>query len=474
MTWPEEDMDWKTLAVLALTLGWVPLAATAAQAQARPSPWSVSAVAGLPEDVTLSGSFRVRQEHLEGQPRPGFNGSDSLTSIRTTLLAEYRPGPWRFGVEIFDSRAYGADSGTPISTNEVNTFEPVQAYVGVDLKDLLGPGSRTTLQAGRFVVNLGSRRLVAADDFRNTTNGYTGVRTDITLAEGLKATALYVQPQTRRPDDLDSILDLEGAPDRESDDLALWGAVVSQGRLLDGAVGGAMGEISYIHFEEQDSPGRPTRDRSLDTVSLRLIREPAAKAWDFEVETIGQVGSLRTGLAATAPPADVLAYFVHLDSGYSFDAAWKPRLSVEFDYASGDRPGGRFGRFDTLFGMRRADLAPSGLYNSVGRANVLTPAVRLELAPSSRLDGFVAYRGLWLASRTDSFSTTSVRDATGGSGNFAGQQVEGRVRYWLVPDALRLEANGLALFKGRFLNTAPNAPRSGDTLFLTFSLIAYF
>ncbi len=194
MTWPGEDMDWKTLAVLALTLGWVPLATTAAQAQARPSPWSVSAAAGLTEDVTLSGSFRVRQEYIEGQPRPGFNSSDSLTSLRTTLLAEYRPGPWRFGVEIFDSRAYGADSGAPISTNEVNTFEPVQAYVGVDLKELLGPGSRTTLQAGRFVVNLGSRRLVAADDFRNTTNGYTGVRTDISLAEGLKATALCPAP----------------------------------------------------------------------------------------------------------------------------------------------------------------------------------------------------------------------------------------------------------------------------------------
>jgi hypothetical protein len=107
-------MDWKTAAVLALTLGWVSLAATAAHAQARPSPWSVSAAAGLPEDVTVSGSFRVRQEYLEGQPRPGFNDSDSLTSIRSTLLAEYRPGAWRIGVELFDSRAYGADSGTPM------------------------------------------------------------------------------------------------------------------------------------------------------------------------------------------------------------------------------------------------------------------------------------------------------------------------------------------------------------------------
>jgi hypothetical protein len=54
--------------------------------------------------------------------------------------------------------------------NEVNALEMVQAFVEARAPDLLGKGSIASLQAGRFLLNLGSRRLVAADDYRNTTN----------------------------------------------------------------------------------------------------------------------------------------------------------------------------------------------------------------------------------------------------------------------------------------------------------------
>jgi hypothetical protein len=47
--------------------------------------------------------------------------------------------------------------------------------------DAFGTGTKLGLQAGRFTLNLGSRRLVAADDYRNTTNGYTGIRADLGL-----------------------------------------------------------------------------------------------------------------------------------------------------------------------------------------------------------------------------------------------------------------------------------------------------
>ena len=110
----------------------------------------------------------------------------------------------------------------------------------------------------------------------------------------------------------------------------------------------------------------------------------------------------------------------------------------------------------------------------MGRANLLSPAVRLELTPSERTEVFVHYRPLWLASRTDSFSTSNVRDAAGKSGNFAGHQFEARWRQWIVVDALRFEANLLYLAKGIFLNVAPNAPSSGDTRYASFNLTAFF
>ena len=157
---------------------------------------------------------------------------------------------------------------------------------------------------------------------------------------------------------------------------------------------------------------------------------------DYEIEAYGQTGTVSSGTAPTAAELDVRAGFFHVDAGYTMTTAWSPRLSAEFDYASGDDDGARYGRFDTLFGMRRADFGPSGIYAAIGRTNMITPAVRLEVTPNPRLDAFAAYRPMWLASKTDSFSTTGVRDASGRSGSFAGHQLEGRVRYWAVPDRI--------------------------------------
>jgi hypothetical protein len=429
-----------------------------------------AATALAKDGFALSGSVRLRFEEIEGQPRAGFDSTDSLFNARTQLLGEYRSGPVRLGAEIFDSRAYGADPGTPISTNEVNALELVQAYVAADIAEPLGRGSKLTLTAGRMTLNLGSRRLVAADDYRNTTNGYTGLRADVTAPGGTSLLLIYTLPQMRRPDAPDAVRDQKVAVDRESFDLVLWGGILAKAK----AIGPAMLEFSYFHLGERDAPGRPTRDRSLDTFGGRLIKDPATGRFDYEVEAFYQTGHVSTSLAASAPRQTVAANFIHADAGFTFAAPWKPRLSVEFDRASGDRAGGRYGRFDTLFGMRRADLAPAGLYNAVARANILTPGLRVEVTPGKRWDAFAVYRAMWLDSRTDAFSTKGVRDGSGRSGRFAGHQLEGRLRTWIIPARLRFEFDGLLLAKGRFLQEAPNALARKWTRYTSFNLTASF
>lgn len=426
--------------------------------------------ADAPPSFKLSGSVRVRYEAIDGQARAGFDSSDALANIRTQILAEYRSDAISLGAELFDSRVYGADPGTPLTTNEVNAVEFVQAYIAADIANPLGKGTKLSLMAGRFTLNLGSRRLVAADDYRNTTSGYTGVRADIAAPGGMKATLIYTLPQLRLPDDTAALRDNTVRLDRESFDLVLWGGLVSKANAL----GPAMAELSYFHLGEQDAPDRPTRDRSLDTLGARLIAAPAPGRIDYEIEAIHQTGHISRTLLADAAAQRVSATFFHADVGYSFAGAWKSRLSLEFDRASGDKAGGRYGRFDTLFGMRRADLAPAGLYNAVGRANIATPGVRFEAAPSNRLDWFAVYRAMWLASDEDSFSTTNVRDATARSGDFAGHQIEGRVRYWLLPSRLRFEVDALLLAKGHFLRRAPNAPPKRTTRYASFNLTASF
>jgi hypothetical protein len=437
--------------VLAMALSAPGLAAQAAEASA----------------LKLSASFRFRHESLDGQYRPGFDDKDDLLALRSSVMASYTQGPWKLVGEISDSRAYDTDAGSALSGNDVNVLEPVQAYVSRSFAEPLGKGSTATVQAGRMLVNLGSRRLVASDEFRNTPQGSTGVRADVQTAGKTQWTVFYFLSQQRRPDDFASLRDNEFALDHEGTGLAYWGAMAARPGLLPG---GALGEATYVRLQEKDHGTRATRNRDLHTLSLRTIRDAKAGQADFELEGILQTGHIRASTAANAATLDVGAWFVHADAGYTFESRGKPRLSAEFDYASGDGPGADYQRFDTLFGMRRADLAPSGIYGAVGRTNLQSLGLRLEATPSDRLDVMGTYRVLWAADRHDSFSTTGIRDASGASGRFAGQQLDGRVRYWIVPQRLRAEVNAMWLARGGLLRNAPNASPHGDTHYLAAAL----
>src|SRR5688572_12600255 len=190
--------------------------------------WTMSTARA--QDVTLkvSGSVRVRYEFLDGQYRPGFDNRDDQLPVRSTLLAELRRGDWRVVGELFDSRAYDTDAGSVLSANEVNVFEPVQAYVQRDFRTPFGDGSSAAVAVGRFSLNIGSRRLVASDDYRNTPQGYTGVRGELRTAGKAQWHLFYVMPQQRRPDDFASLRDNEWKLDHEGRDLQLWGLVAAK------------------------------------------------------------------------------------------------------------------------------------------------------------------------------------------------------------------------------------------------------
>lgn len=444
--------------------------------QALVAVWAICACSNASAQETepksgfsLSATHRLRLEAISGQARVDFNNIDELVNSRTTVRMAYGAGPLEFAAELWDSRVYGGNRRSPITTNEVNALELVQAYVQADLGQTFGSGTKSSVQVGRFMLNLGSRRLVAADDYRNTTNGYTGVRADFSSKSGWRAVAIYSLPQQRRPDDLDALLNNRVRGDREGFDLVLWGGQVSRAA----AIGSAVLELSYFHLGEHDRPNRPTRDRSLDTLGMRLVREPTPGAFDLELECFVQRGRASAGLSALAARQPVRAWFLHADAGYTFRGKWRPRVSFDYDHASGDGRGKRFGRFDTLFGMRRADLAPAGLYNAIARTNITSPGVRVEATPDRRTDWFLSYRPMWLASRFDNFSFTGVRDSTGRSGRFAGHQIDSRIRYKLSPK-LMLEADGVLLRKGQFLLEAPNAPAGRWTRYVSLNVSSNF
>ncbi|HKT84897.1 MAG TPA: alginate export family protein [Novosphingobium sp.] len=455
-------------------LAAAPALAAATQAAAKEAgedkPLTLQDAIGDPDDFTISGSIRARYEALGNDFRPGSNENDDILALRTTLLAEYRPEPVRIGAEVMDSRVYFDNAGTPVTSNDVNALELIQAYVGLDLRSALGKGTGTSLQLGRFTMDLGSRRLVGRNNYRNATNAFAGIRADFKAADKTSVTAFYTLPLVRLPSDKQAVLDNRVEWDRESFDLAFWGGFVSKPHLA----GRADMELYFFGLNERDSPGVTTRNRQLYTPGLRISSEPAPGKTDFEFEGAYQFGTIRADTTVDAPVEDVSAYFVHAEVGRQFAGPWEPRLSLEYDLASGDHDGGSYNRFDSLYGTRRSDFGPTGIYGALGRSNISSPGVRLEVTPDKRWDGFVMYRAAWLESATDSFASTGVKDATGNAGTFAGHQVEGRMRYWIVPKLLRLDTGGAVLINGRFLKDAANANDYGNPVYGYFDLTATF
>jgi hypothetical protein len=427
--------------------------------------------AGSPSDLTLSGTFRARVEGIHNQFRPAPAArNDTLVSLRATLFAEYDAHPLTIGAELFDSRAYFEGKNSTVGTGEVNALELGQAYLGLDLGRALGAGTTSRLTAGRFTMDAGSRRLVSRNGFRNTINAFTGVRFDWRNAGEDKLRLFWTMPHTRLPNEPARIRDNEVRWDRESTDLQFFGGSFTK----TGVLGGTM-ELYAYGLTERDSAKMETRNRHLFVPGVRFARAARPGAFDYDFEGIYQTGRERatTGVADKAD-LDVSAWFVHAEIGRRFAGPWSPRVALQYDRGSGDGPGAGYHRFDTLFGSRRSEYGPSGLYGPVQRSNLSSPGVRLEVTPDKRWDGFVAYRALWLDEATDSFGSTGVRDKAGASGKFAGHQVEARARYWLVPKLARLEGGLAYLFKGRFLKTAPNAPAKGDTRYAYLDLTFTF
>lgn len=414
---------------------------------------------GAPEALRLSGSFRARSEIIDGQFRPDIATSDQLISLRTTLFAEYDTGPIRIGAEFRDARAYAQARNSSADNGVVNTLEFSQYYLGLDLEDALGAASVSTIKVGRMTMALGSSRLVSKQGFRNSMNAYTGVRLERTTSGGQQVTAFWTMPNIRLPSDAESILENDSRWDRETTDLQLFGAFISE------PVGeGITLELYGYGLAERDAPGFETTNRRLFTPGIRLSRKPTAGRIDFDVELIGQVGHARASRAASDQVRrDVAAWLLHGSVGHRWSAPLQPRVSAFFDYATGNRGNDQIGRFDFLYGGRRFEFGPTALFGPVSRSNLVSSGARAEIAPSKGLNLSVAHRALWLDSATDSFGLTGVRDPSGASGRFAGQQLDLQLVHWLVPQRAQLDLGYAHLFKGSFLRNAPNAPATGDT-----------
>ncbi len=408
------------------------------------------------QSVSLQLAQRTRYESLGEQFRVNQSGSADALVLRTLVHARAMPTAWlTVGAELQDSRA-PVSSNTVLNTGVVNPVELLRAYLELRHSDVFG--GQVATRMGRLTMDVGSRRFIARNRYRNTINAFTGIDFEWRGEQGRSVRAFWVLPVVREPVRPSDLEDGDVEFDSESLDYQLWGLhMTSQLPWL------GLGELFVFGLHESDTEERPSRKRRLITPGFRIWRSPERGRFDYQLETAFQAGESRASAASTTD-LDHFAHFHHATVGYTFDAFGTPRLALQYDYASGDDnpDDGDNNRFDTLFGARRFEFGPTGIYGPFARSNLNTPGVRAQWQPLESVSGFLAYRGYWLASDRDVWATTGVRDTTGSSGSFIGSQLEFRIRWRLLPGNLMLEGGYAHIFSGRFMDEADNSPQNGD------------
>lgn len=437
------------------------------------TPWRLEGALATPDWLSIGGTHRVRYETLDHPYRAGASGSDEILVGRLLLNARATVNAFFASIELEDSRQWLADAGTALGTDSVNTLEPLQVHAGMRFDDVFSRGSRLDVSAGRMTIDVGSRRLVSRNNFRNTINAFTGLHALWKRTDGAEARAFYVRPVQRKPADVDSLLDNDAELDTESSDVSLWGVFGAAPDLV-----GQLDSDAYFYaLRLRDHAGVPAADRDIYTPGFRIYAKPDAASWDFEIEAAYQFGTSRQNTTATdTEDLQHRAGFLHGEVGYTLNVRMSPRVELSYDYASGDdNPNdSENNRFDTLYGSRRFDYGPTGIYGAFARSNISSPGARIEAKPLQRLTGMFGYRAVWLASDRDQYTTARLRDPTGESGSFVGHQIEVQIQYNVLPDNLMLEFGGARLFHGRFLEHVPNAPIEGDTTYIYASAMSTF
>ena len=424
----------------------------------------------LPEWLKISGEARVRYESLDGQFRAGGSGGDQALAFRTLILTEAKFDKVTFGVELQDSRKEQNDSGSTLSASLVNPLDILQAYASIDLG---GTGlasalkqDKARLKLGRQTLDIGGRRILERADMANVLLTFTGAYWQSSNARGDAWNIVAVVPVGRLPQDRASLERNEMQADREEWSRVLVGVHYRRANLLGDLLPDTLGELFVFRLKEHDTARTSTPNRDYLQPGFRLFKPPKKSQWDFEVDTSWRSGSRRATSAVTdTRDLKVRAFAAHVHLGYTFDAPWQPRIGLDWDFASGDRNPNdlNFDQAERLFGGRRTDLGNTGIHGPLTPANINAAGGRIEVRPNARSDMRLAFKLAHLDEARDAWVVARVQDRTGQSGTFIGTTIDGRARYWLQPDVLRLEIGASALIPGRFARTAPNASRQGTT-----------
>ena len=434
--------------------------------------WQLDTYLGLPEWLSLGGHQRTRYESFDEDFRAGRSGSGQGIFTRTALRADATFETFGGTLEILDSRKFDTPTDLPLNTGIVNALDILQLNATASFEGALAEGDDLHVLAGRHTMDVGSRRFVARNRFRNTINAFTGLNALWKDGAGDQVRAFFTFPVQRLPRDGASLRDNDIEADEERTQVRFFGVHAQRDEVLEDV----RGELYLFGLDEDDGDDLATRNREIWTAGFRMLKPHAPDSIHWELEAAYQTGDSRASSAGTdTTDLDHRAEFAHLTFGYRWDHDWQPRLELLVDWASGDDDptDGEQNRFDTLFGARRFEFGPTGIFGAFARANLFSPGVRLNCKPSENTELMITNRLHYLASDRDAWPPSGLADPTGAAGDYVGNLAEFRLRWDPKPN-LRVEGGVAHLFAGSFIEDAPNATTQDDSTYVYLMTVLTF
>ncbi len=365
--------------------------------------------------LEIGADYRFRYEYRAGDLRRAQGVMDMPLLHRTRVYLGIKEilDPFRFAFEMADSRRENSQYAR--DNRDVNEFAIIRLYGELYFKSLLGHdpiGNARPLSVRFGIHNFDflDRRLIANNQWRNTANTFKGFHASLGQeSNDWQLDLLAVQPLNRQMYSWDTSVPgqkIYGAIGH----LRTWSDVVTI-------------EPFYLALVQAQIPGTP--EYVVHSPGLRTYGTVGSTGLDYDFSVIYQTG--RNGTKKME------AYAGTFEVGYTLASnPWKPRLSLFYGYASGDRNpnDNQDNRFQRFYGFSRSWSANDYIIFQ----NVSTPTARIEFKPHQKLRLDAAYTMYWLASSSDVFSIGNiqqVQDKTGRSGKSIGNEFNIRARYTL-------------------------------------------
>lgn len=393
--------------------------------------------------------LRTRYEHRKRDYRRRASSVDDVLLWRTRLYLGVREGlgPLRLVTEVMDSRRTGGQFDA--DDREVNLVEPIQAYAELYFAHGAGKERPVSVKAGRQAFEYLDRRLLARNEWRNTSNTFDGMRAIVGKASNAWQLDVLAMRPVRR-----------GLSSLDESDRTQW----ITGAILDVRRWSRLATVQpyVLHLSQDVTRDGEHIDRDIPTVGVRGYGFIGKSGFDWDVDVAAQAGNDR--------PRQHRASAFAGEVGYSPRRAWKPRFSTNLTYASGDRDpvDSSSNRFERLFGFAR----PFSASDYIQWENLRAQKVRVELTPTPALRIDAGLSAYWLASATDRWNAANRRDPTGRSGTHMGNEADVRVRF---PVTARVGVNlGYAVFRpGEFTRTVSGRTDTSHMPYVEVTLNAF-